>query len=35
MSLLLPAAADLAQTAASFTHWSSTTPVGARIPTDR
>ncbi len=35
MSLSLPAAADLAQTAPAFTHWRSTTPVGARIPTDR
>ena len=34
MSLLLAAAADLAQKAAAFTHWRSTTPVGARIPTD-
>jgi len=32
MSLSLPAAADLAQTAAAFSHWRSTTPVGARIP---
>jgi hypothetical protein len=33
MSLSLPAAAaDLAQTAAAFTHWRTTTPVGARIP---
>jgi hypothetical protein len=34
MSLSLPAAADLAQTAAAFTHWRSTTPVGTRISTD-
>lgn len=32
MSQLLPTAADLAQTAAAFAHWRSTTPVGARIP---
>jgi hypothetical protein len=32
MSLSLPAAADLAQTAAAFAHWRNTTPVGARIP---
>ncbi len=35
MSLSLPAAADLAQTAAAFTPWRSTTLVGARIPPDR
>jgi hypothetical protein len=34
MSLLLPTAADLAQTAAAFAHWRSTTAVGARIPED-
>jgi hypothetical protein len=34
MSLLLPAAADLAQTAAAFAHWRSTTAVGARIPAE-
>jgi hypothetical protein len=32
MSLLHPADADLAQTAAAFAHWRDTTPVGARIP---
>ena len=32
MSLSLPAAADLAQTAAAFAHWRSTTSAGARIP---
>jgi hypothetical protein len=33
MSLSLPAATvDLAQTAAAFAHWRSTTAVGARIP---
>jgi hypothetical protein len=32
MSLSLPAAADLAQTAAAFAHWRNTTPLGARIP---
>ncbi len=32
MSLSLPAAADLAETAAAFAHWRNTTPRGARIP---
>ena len=32
MSLSLPAAADLAETAAAFAHWRNTTPLGARIP---
>jgi hypothetical protein len=32
MSLPLPAAADLAQTAAAFARWRSTTAQGARIP---
>ena len=32
MSLSLPAAADLAQTAAAFAHWRSSTALGARIP---
>ena len=32
MSLPLPAAADLAQTAAAFAHWRNATSQGARIP---
>jgi hypothetical protein len=32
MSLSLPAAADLAQTAAAFAHWRNSTSQGARIP---
>ena len=32
MSLSLPAAADLAETAAAFAHWRSSTPLGSRIP---
>ncbi|AUB81126.1 hypothetical protein [Candidatus Thiodictyon syntrophicum] len=34
MSLSLPAAADLAQTAAAFAHWRNTTSQGARIPAE-